>query len=102
MNVVIQLNSLYTSMQPIVATASYCPAMRDTSKKGTWFYQFNCDCSGNSATLFAYSRGLAMHYAVIINVYFLPTYYQNLICRLMVGEELENFKQIFISKYQSK
>ena len=43
-----------------------------------------------------------MHYAVIINVYFLPTYYQNLICRLMVGEELENFKQIFISKYQSK
>ena len=34
-------------------------------------------------------------------MYFLPTSYQNLRCRLMVVEELENFIQVFISKYQS-
>ena len=34
-------------------------------------------------------------------MYFLPTSYQNLRCRLMVGVELENIKRVFISKYQS-
>ena len=34
-------------------------------------------------------------------MYFLPTSYQNLKCRLMVVEELENFIRVFISKYQS-
>ena len=34
-------------------------------------------------------------------MYFLPTSYQNLRCRLMVVEKLKNFIQVFISKCQS-